>query len=73
MERVTLDCYKCESKRSVPGNCHIRCATPDSEMTGLEHGIKNGWFIYPILFDPIWATKKCDNFTPKDVDNFRTK
>lgn len=57
-----LKCRECESKRNVPGNCHIRCANPDPEMTGNEHGIKNGWFIYPMLFDPIWGTKECSNF-----------
>jgi len=31
-------------------------------MTGNAHGVKNGWFIYPLLFDPIWKTKECDNF-----------
>lgn len=30
-------------------------------MTGNQHGIKNGWFMYPLLFDPIWATKECNN------------
>lgn len=56
------NCYKCKSRRDVPGNCHIQCVTPDAEMTGDEHGIKNGWFMYPLLFDPIWATKKCRNY-----------
>ena len=57
-----LECGKCIHKRSVPGNCHIECAKPDPDMTGDPHGIKNGWFIYPLLFDPTWATKDCDNF-----------
>jgi hypothetical protein len=56
------DCHKCKGKRDVPGNCHIKCVTPDAHMTGNEHGIKNGWFMYPLLFDPIWRTKECDNF-----------
>jgi len=33
-------------------------------MTGNEHGIRSGWFMYPALFDPIWMTKECDNFEP---------
>jgi hypothetical protein len=57
-------CHKCEHKRHVPGNCHIMCAKPDKDMTGNEHGIKNGWFIYPILFDPTWKTRKCANYNP---------
>ncbi len=59
------DCYDCKSKRNVPGNCHIECINPDKDMTGSEHGIKNGWFIYPALFDPTWMTKKCNNFEEK--------
>jgi hypothetical protein len=37
---------------------------PDKEMTGDPHGIKKGWFFYPLLFDPTWKTKKCSNFCP---------
>ncbi len=60
-----IDCYKCESKRNVQGNCHIECVNPDKEMTGTAHGIKNGWFMYPVLFAPIWMTKECNNFKEK--------
>ena len=58
------NCWECKSKREVPGNSHIRCANPDPKMTGNEHGIRSGWFMYPALFDPIWMTKECDNFEP---------
>lgn len=56
------ECYSCKHKRLVPGDAHIECAFPDPKMTGNEHGIKHGWFMYPILFDPVWKTKKCNNF-----------
>lgn len=56
------DCYLCKHKRDVPGNTHISCANPDPCMKGNSHGIKNGWFLYPFLFDPIWKETKCDNF-----------
>jgi len=59
------NCNKCKHRRSVPGNTHISCAKPDPNMTGDPHGIKNGWFIYPILFDPTWMTKKCNNYETK--------
>jgi hypothetical protein len=39
---------------------------PDPEMTGDQHGINSGWFCYPNLFDPVWMTKECTNFTPKE-------
>lgn len=59
------ECYHCIFKRSVPGDAHIACNNPDSEMTGDTRGIKNGWFMYPALFDPVWKTKKCLNFENK--------
>jgi len=63
------ECWDCIHKRPVPGNCHIECAKPDANMTGKEHGIKNGWFMYPLLFDPTWKTKLCQNFEPKSVNH----
>ena len=56
------ECYHCEHMREVPGNCHIKCVKPDAEMTGNPHGIKEGWFMYPLLFDPTWKTKMCNNY-----------
>ena len=55
-------CYNCAHKRTVPGDCHIKCVNPDPNMTGSPHGMARGWFIYPHLFDPIWMTKRCDNY-----------
>lgn len=31
-------------------------------MTGNRHGIRNGWFFYPMVFDPGWKTKLCSNY-----------
>ena len=56
------ECYQCKHMRAVPGNAHIRCANPDPKMKGHAHGIANGWFIYPSLFDPAWKNKDCANF-----------
>lgn len=61
MNRMT-ECRTCKFRRTVPGNTHIACANPDPEMTGDPHGIRNGWFIYPLLFDPVWKTKDCSHF-----------
>ena len=30
-------------------------------VTGDPHGIKNGWFMWPMNFDPIWL-RSCDGF-----------
>ncbi len=62
--KMMNECYSCLHRRSVPGNCHIMCAKPDADMTGNQHGIKKGWFMYPLLFDPTWKTKLCSNFEP---------
>lgn len=31
-------------------------------MTGDSHGVQNGWFMYPINYDPIWRRSECQNF-----------
>lgn len=58
-------CQKCKHKQVVLGNDHIGCNKPDSQVKGYPHGIKNGWFYYPILFDPIWMIIECRNFEAK--------
>ncbi len=66
-KKMMEECYSCKHRRNVPGNCHIECVKPDQDMTGNSHGIKNGWFMYPWLFDPVWKTKLCDNFESKEA------
>ena len=62
-ERTIMDeCYKCIHRRAIPGDCHTCCAKPDAAMTGNKHGIREGWFMYPINFDPTWKAKMCGNF-----------
>lgn len=29
------------------------------------HGIRNGWFFWPVNFDPVWL-ENCDGFTAKE-------
>lgn len=60
-EEIMTECYDCINKRDVPGDCHIQCVNPDLDMTGDPHGIKKGWFMYPLLFNPTWKTKACSN------------
>ena len=66
MERAERDmrseCWTCANNRPVPGNYHIECVKPDIDMTGNAHGIREGWFMYPFLFDPVWKTRLCGNF-----------
>ena len=64
-ERTMMsECYSCEHRMTIPWDCHTQCANPDPDMTGSEHGIKNGWFLYPLNFDPIWKTSDCKNYSP---------
>lgn len=61
--RESGECHSCIHRRSVPGDCHIACSKPDTQMTGNPHGMRNGWFEYPLVFDPIWKARPCRNFT----------
>lgn len=54
--------HSCIHKRNIPGDAHIGCVKPDPNMKGNVHGIQNGWFFYPLNFDPVWMTKECGNF-----------
>ena len=61
------ECWSCKHRREVPYNAHIRCAKPDSTMQGNPHGIKNGWFFYPLCFDPVWKEKDCSNYQTSEA------
>lgn len=57
-------CYNCAYRNSIPGDAHSECMRsfkniPIPELN--EHGIKNGWCLFPINFDPIWVGK-CEGF-----------
>lgn len=60
------ECYSCTHRHNIPGNAHSQCTKPDPSMTGNIHGIKNGWFYYPINFDPTWKEKLCNNYQQKE-------
>ena len=59
-------CNNCTHIRSIPGSCHVLCSKVDLSIEGSRHGIKNGWFMYPFNFDPIWRTNECKNYEPID-------
>lgn len=70
------NCYKCEYRGTLPGDAHSQCKYPDVfrrpgymtrmlRIKGEQHGIDNGWFIWPFNFDPTWL-KNCDGFKPKE-------
>jgi len=68
-EKICKECYSCIHMREVPGDAHIKCVMPDADMVGELHGVKKGWFMYPLLFDPVWKRKRCSNFVPIDKVN----
>lgn len=41
-------------------------AARELQIKGDEHGIRHGWFIWPVNFDPTWL-EHCDGFTAKAV------
>jgi hypothetical protein len=65
-QRITMrsECYGCLYKRDLLGNAHVGCRNPDPAMTGDAHGVAQGWFRYPLDFDPVWKTRLCRNFVP---------
>lgn len=42
-------------------------AARELHVSGHPHGIKRGWFLWPVNFDPTWLLT-CDGFTPKGGD-----
>lgn len=59
------ECYSCIHRRCVPGNTHSMCIKPDMTLVGNAHGIRNGWFFYPLNYDPAWKESMCKNFKLK--------
>lgn len=74
------DCYKCEWRKPLVGNCHSSCNVDgkSSFLTFIEsmilkatpkideHGAKNGWATWPLDFDPIWISD-CPYFKGKET------
>src|SRR5438309_6082570 len=38
------------------------------KIVGHSHGIRMGWFAWPLNFDPVWL-KHCEGFQQKELDN----
>jgi hypothetical protein len=62
------NCYQCVHRRNVPGDTHSSCNNPKARVVGNEHGIRSGWFLWPINFDPVWLVS-CDGFSDNPNDN----
>jgi hypothetical protein len=62
------NCYDCVHRRDVPGDAHSACANHAAVVTGDRHGVREGWFFWPINFDPVWL-RSCDGFAPKEQEH----
>lgn len=60
--RVQTKCYECKHKENLSYTHHVACAKPCANVTGSPHGIRKGWFMYPLEFDPVWMTTQCSTF-----------
>ena len=73
-------CSVCVYKRNVPGNAHIQCAFDwlkalksghvNMLPLGNGYGIGQGWYMFPVLYDPIWQVMKCQAFNTVIDDRF---
>lgn len=57
-----MSCDTCKYKRNIPGDAHVRCVfkwgdlqPPKADATG----IRNGWYFFPLNFDPNWQIEEC--------------
>ena len=66
------DCYKCVHRLLVPGDAYSRCNNHDAKVTCDPHGFNNGWFIWPVSFDPAWLLT-CDGFSDDKKDKMPYK
>lgn len=57
------NCYHCAYRASIQGNAHSVCLNIHARVTGKQHGIDQGWFTWPINYDPVWLLS-CDGFKP---------
>jgi hypothetical protein len=58
------NCYECEYRRNLIGDAHSKCVNKNAHIKGNNYGIRNGWFIWPYNYDPVWL-ESCDGFKRK--------
>lgn len=64
-KKPLVNCYKCKHRGNVAGSCHSSCNNKTCNVGAESHGIKNGWFMFPVDFDPTWLTS-CNGFEKND-------
>lgn len=66
MAAAKPNCHACRSHRHIAGDCHVSCGNPLARVVGNEHGIRMGWFLWPVNFDPTWLVS-CDSFDSEEA------
>jgi len=61
MKNKKPDCYDCIFRQSLIGSAHSSCAKINAKVVGDIYGISQGWFFWPINFDPTWL-EECNGF-----------
>ncbi|PIT96492.1 hypothetical protein COT94_00080 [Candidatus Falkowbacteria bacterium CG10_big_fil_rev_8_21_14_0_10_37_14] len=67
MTDTKKSCYGCAYKQNVPGDAHIACSFNFKKAEkplpqGDPHGIKNGWYSFPVNYDPNWMMTECQAY-----------
>jgi len=57
-------CGSCAYKTNIPGDSHIGCSFAWEKVDvkppkADPHGIKSGWYTFPLNFDPNWQQEEC--------------
>ena len=60
-------CYDCAYRGTIPGNAHSKCLFDFKKAridmpAGDPYGIKQGWYIFPLNYDPVWMDTDCGGF-----------
>ena len=63
-------CYDCAYRGEVAGSAHTRCKfnwgkSDKSPPIASKQGIINGWYNFPLNYDPVWQEEECKAFSTK--------
>jgi len=64
------NCYNCTYRGEIPGDAHSRCKfnwslSEIKPPKADEQGIRKGWYLFPLNFDPVWQKEECKAFSDK--------
>ncbi len=57
---------------AVVGRVSLSAADNPLGVVGSQHGIRKGWFCWPMNFDPVWL-ESCNGFEKKGGEEHETK